>query len=88
MAKRSHEDSKEKPSGKAFLPPRQLFVNIDTPVSAPVKALVMSAKVEKAKTVLAKAKIKRGPKKGTGGRPPKDGPVAKRTQQWRKKKDS
>ncbi len=43
-------------------------------------------KIARAKAALATAKAKRGPKKGAGGRPPKDGPISKRAEQWRKKK--
>jgi len=43
-------------------------------------------KIEKAKAAIAAAKSKRGPKKGSGGRPKKAGPVAKRTEQHRRKK--
>jgi hypothetical protein len=78
MAKEPHTDPFPN-----LRPPRLFAAASD---SAPPRdpAPAVPEKIEQAKAALAKPK--RGPKKGTGGRPPKSGSVSKRTEQWRKKK--
>lgn len=81
MAKEPHKDPFEN------LPKPRLFALIASDPGE-VGAVRMPEKIEKAKAAIAAVKSKRGPKKGTGGRPKKDGAVAKRTEQHRRKKDN
>ncbi len=75
---------------RPMLPRRQLFVPyVDDHQSSAVARHPDHERIKQAKSALDMAKAKRGngPKKGSGGRPPKAGAVSKRTQFRRHKKE-